>query len=410
MTDAEPYDPSLSIAVDHRINELCDRFEAALKSWLAEPPGVPPPLQIDELLDQVDASARRSLFRALFVVELHYRRQKGEMTSPHGYASRFPEFSALIEQEFRQANDPQLKDACENSSPPADTAEASVVTPPGAMSGQPQMWRPGDSDPCSGHLQVRCPGCRASIQLASETPITDLICQSCGSHFSLVDQDRASWKQAPLSRLGRFQLIERLGAGGFGSVWRAHDLELDRTVAIKIPRHGSMTLDEQERFLHEARATAQLRHPNIVSVHEIGRDADIVYIVSDLVRGLTLSDWIRAQPLNGREAANLCATIADALHYAHEQGIIHRDLKPANIMVDDEGEPHLMDFGLARREVNEVTITIDGQVLGTPAYMSPEQAQGEAHRVLTAAVTCIPSACSCSSYLPVSFRSGAIPG
>jgi serine/threonine protein kinase len=163
-------------------------------------------------------------------------------------------------------------------------------------------------------------------------------------------------------------------------VWKARDKELDRTVAIKIPRQGGMTAEEQEKFFREARAAAQLRHPRIVSVHEVGRDGDSVYIVSDFVRGVTLGDWLTGQQLTSREAAALCAKIADALHHAHEQGVIHRDLKPANIMMDYDGEPHLMDFGLARREAGEVTMTTDGQVLGTPAYMSPEQAEGEAHR------------------------------
>jgi hypothetical protein len=182
-----------------------------------------------------------------------------------------------------------------------------------------------------------------------------------------------------LTKLGRFELIERVGLGGYGSVWKARDKELDRTVAIKIPRAGGMTPEDQEKFFREARAAAQLRHPSIVSVHEVGRDEDSVYIVSDFVRGVTLGDWLTGQQLTSREAAELCAKIADALHHAHERGVVHRDLKPANIMMDHDGQPHLMDFGLARRETGEVTMTIDGQVLGTPAYMSPEQAQGDAH-------------------------------
>jgi hypothetical protein len=179
--------------------------------------------------------------------------------------------------------------------------------------------------------------------------------------------------------LGRFDLIERIGVGGFGSVWKARDKELDRTVAIKVPRQGGMTSEEQEKFFREARAAAQLRHPSIVSVHEVGRDGDSIYIVSDFVRGITLGDWLTGQKLTSREAAKLCAKLANALHHAHEQGVVHRDLKPANIMIDADGEPYLMDFGLARREVGEVTMTLDGQILGTPAYMSPEQAQGESH-------------------------------
>jgi hypothetical protein len=228
-------------------------------------------------------------------------------------------------------------------------------------------------------LEVRCPNCHSPMAVTVDTPLADLTCTVCGSHFCLVDQSQATRMAPTLSKMGRFDLIERIGVGGFGSVWKARDKELDRTVAIKIPRQGGMTPDEQEKFFREARAAAQLRHLGIVSVHEVGRDGDSIYIVSDFVRGVTLGDWLTGQQLTCREAAELCVKIADALQHAHEKGVIHRDLKPANIMIDGDGNPHLMDFGLARREVGEVTVTIEGQVLGTPAYMSPEQAEGKAH-------------------------------
>jgi serine/threonine protein kinase len=237
-----------------------------------------------------------------------------------------------------------------------------------------------DSDTGSGHLEVRCPSCHAAMEVAVDTQLTDLTCTTCGSHFSLVDQSKATRLAPSLTKLGRFELIERLGIGAFGSVWKARDKELDRTVAIKIPRAGDMSAEEQEKFFREARAAAQLKHPSIVSVHEVGRDGDSVYIVSDFVRGVTLGDWLTGQKLTSREAAELCAKIADALHHAHEQGVVHRDLKPANIMIDGDGQPHITDFGLARREVGEITITLDGHILGTPAYMSPEQAAGESHK------------------------------
>jgi hypothetical protein len=167
----------------------------------------------------------------------------------------------------------------------------------------------------SGHLEVRCPNCHTPMEVAVDTALTDLTCPSCGSHFSLVDQSKATRMAPSLSKLGRFELIERIGVGGFGSVWKARDKELDRTVAIKLPRQGGMTAEEQEKFLREARAAAQLRHPSIVSVHEVGRDGDSVYIVSDFVRGVTLGDWLSGQRLTSCEAAELCAKIADALHH-----------------------------------------------------------------------------------------------
>jgi serine/threonine protein kinase len=251
-----------------------------------------------------------------------------------------------------------------------------------------------------GLLCVRCPHCRSRISLERDTPISDITCTSCGSHFSLVNVERETRGALTLQRLAQYELVELLGQGGFGSVWKARDTELDRTVAVKVPRRGGLTPQEVDRFLREARAAAQLRHPNIVGVHEVGRDGDTVFIVTDLVRGVTLDDWLTAKQPTFRDVAALCAKIADALHHAHEAGVIHRDLKPRNILMarrdrmapaerretqrgsDEAGldELVLMDFGLARRETGEVTVTLEGQVLGTPAYMSPEQARGEAHR------------------------------
>jgi WD40 repeat protein len=124
-----------------------------------------------------------------------------------------------------------------------------------------------------------------------------------------------------------------------------------------------------------------LRHPAIVPVHEVGEDDGVPYMAAEFVRSMTLADRLSAGRATPLEAARLVAEVAEALHYAHEQGVIHRDVKPSNILIDDDSRPHLTDFGLAKREAGEVTMTLDGQVLGTPAYMSPEQARGEGHAV-----------------------------
>jgi serine/threonine protein kinase len=229
-------------------------------------------------------------------------------------------------------------------------------------------------------VQVRCPQCHTPINFSEDSSLSDINCPACGSSFSLVGDDETVPYDAATRTIGHFELVEQIGLGTFGAVWRAEDSELDRTVAVKIPRKGELDAAETEQFLREARAAAQLRHSNIVTVHEVGRAEDTVYIVSDFVDGVTLADRLTAQQFSSREAAELCAKIADALHHAHEAGVIHRDLKPGNIILDADGEPHIMDFGLARREVGEVTMTVEGKVLGTPAYMSPEQAKGAAHQ------------------------------
>ena len=235
-------------------------------------------------------------------------------------------------------------------------------------------------DDASGRLGVLCPHCRSPFEIVIDAPFADVACSSCGNHFSLVGDAADSRIARTVTTIGHFQLIERLGMGSFGTVWKARDTKLDRTVAVKIPRQGQLDPNEAEVFLREARVAAQLKHPNIVAVHEVGRDGERIYIVSDLVRGVSLSDWVTGQKLTDREAAALCERISAALHHAHQAGVVHRDLKPANVIIDADGQPHLTDFGLAKREADKVTMTIDGQVLGTPAYMSPEQAKGESHR------------------------------
>jgi serine/threonine protein kinase len=179
-------------------------------------------------------------------------------------------------------------------------------------------------------------------------------------------------------RVGRFELIERLGAGSFGAVWRARDTHLDRDVALKLPRRPAQDHLEIEEIMREARVAAQLRHRHIVAVHEVGFEDETVYIVSDLIRGRPLHEWMKRHPPTFRHSAMLCRHVADALEHAHKNGVVHRDLKPANIMIDPQGEPHLTDFGLAKHARDEITITAEGRILGTPAYMSPEQARGEA--------------------------------
>ncbi len=208
------------------------------------------------------------------------------------------------------------------------------------------------------------------------------MCPSCGSTFRL-DADRTqTWSKDKLPTLGKFQLLSVAGRGAFGTVYRARDLKLQRIVAVKLPRSGQLTSDEDEdRFVREARSVAQLQHPGIVPVYEVGRSETLPYIVSEFVEGITLADTLTARRFGFKESAQLIAQVAAALQHAHAHGVVHRDLKPSNIILTVDGKPRVMDFGLAKREVGEVTMTTEGQVLGTPAYMSPEQASGQAHHV-----------------------------
>jgi serine/threonine protein kinase/formylglycine-generating enzyme required for sulfatase activity len=181
-------------------------------------------------------------------------------------------------------------------------------------------------------------------------------------------------------RIGRFGVLRLLGRGGFGRVYLAHDDDLDRPVAIKVPNPDRIAQPEDvEAYLAEARALARLDHPNIVSVYDVGRTGDgLCYVVSKYIDGSNLADRLQQGRSSFRESAELAAKIAEALHHAHTRDVVHRDIKPANILIDVQGKPCVADFGLALRDEDYGR---GAQFAGTPAYMSPEQARGEGHRV-----------------------------
>jgi tRNA A-37 threonylcarbamoyl transferase component Bud32 len=235
----------------------------------------------------------------------------------------------------------------------------------------------GVADSLLSQLRRRADADAAANPVVSEDCMAALLLvpKRCRAEGAPADGD--------LRRLGKFELLERLGAGSFGAVFRARDTELDRTVAIKILRAGRLaSAADTDRFLREARSAAQLKHPGIVALYDSGQTADgTCYLVEEFVPGETLAARLAAGRPGAREAAELIALVAEALDYAHRHGVIHRDIKPSNILIDADGRPHLMDFGLAKREADETPVTLDGQLLGTPAYMSPEQARGEAHEV-----------------------------
>lgn len=181
-------------------------------------------------------------------------------------------------------------------------------------------------------------------------------------------------------RIGRYQIEKLLGKGGFGLVYLAYDDQLQRPVAIKVPhRHRVAMPEDAEAYLTEARTVANLDHPNIVPVHDVGSTNQFpCFVVSKFIDGSSLKEKTKTSRLSLDECAQLVATIADALHHAHKQGIVHRDIKPGNILLDKNGKPYVADFGLA---LNEENVGHGPMYAGTPAYMSPEQARGEGHRV-----------------------------
>jgi TolB-like protein/Tfp pilus assembly protein PilF len=180
-----------------------------------------------------------------------------------------------------------------------------------------------------------------------------------------------------LGEFGDYELLEEIGRGGQGVVFRARQKSLNRTVALKIIGLGQWaTKAHLKRFRREAEAAASLDHPCIVPIYEVGERDGSCYFSMKFVEGGQLDEVVRQTPMSIRQAAELIAKVARTVHYAHEHGILHRDIKPGNILLDVKGEPHLTDFGLARLLESESTVTHTLEVLGTPSYMAPEQAAG----------------------------------
>jgi formylglycine-generating enzyme required for sulfatase activity/predicted Ser/Thr protein kinase len=184
-----------------------------------------------------------------------------------------------------------------------------------------------------------------------------------------------------IPKIGRFEIRKTLGQGAFGTVYLAYDPQLDRQVAIKVAKTGVLSgKQDVDRFMREARSAAQLRHPHIVPVYEVGRLPHSSFIAYEFIEGRTLGDLLKERrKLTAEEATTFIRKLAAALHYAHSHGIIHRDMKPDNVLLDKSGEPHIADFGLARRDDADTLRTREGMFMGTPSYMSPEQASGKAH-------------------------------
>ena len=200
--------------------------------------------------------------------------------------------------------------------------------------------------------------------------------EATGANAAL-DNKKATHAAALLGEFGDYELLEEIGRGGQGVVFRARQKSLNRTVALKIIGLGQWgSKAHLTRFRREAEAAASLDHPGIVPIYEVGERDGSCYFSMKFVEGGQLDEVVRRAPISIRNAAELIAKVARTVHYAHEHGILHRDIKPGNVLLDVKGEPHLTDFGLARLVESESTVTRTMEVMGTPSYMAPEQAVG----------------------------------
>ena len=320
---SQPIDPteSLPAGVAGRINPVCDRFEAAWQTG-----GRP---RLEEFLPDGEAADQPWLLRDLLRLELYYRGRSGETPTAEEYRRRLPDHAALIEKAFAAL-------------PTAD----------------PHATRYSDTPAIADPHATRY----------SDPPAVE----------------------APSSRLprrfGGYELLEEIGHGGMGVVYKARQFSPERLVALKVIRAGQLADEEDvRRFRQEADEAARLDHPNIVPVYEVGEQDGLHFFTMKLVEGGGLDKHLERYRNNPKAAARLLATAARAVHHAHQRQLLHRDLKPGNILLDAAGQPHVADFGLAKRMEGDVAaMTRSNAIVGTPEYMAPEQAGGE--KRLTTAV------------------------
>jgi serine/threonine protein kinase/Tfp pilus assembly protein PilF len=229
-----------------------------------------------------------------------------------------------------------------------------------------------------------CPGCLLENGLHGDGSLTVRDSSAAAVAWANADavadarhSKKAARAAEMLGELGDYELLEEVGRGGQGVVFRARQKSLNRTVALKVISLGRWaSKNHLKRFRLEAEAAARLEHPGIVPIHEVGERDGSCYFSMKFVEGGQLDEVVRRTPMSLRQVAEFIAKIARNVHYAHEHGILHRDIKPGNILLDEKGEPHLTDFGLARLVESESTMTRTLEVLGTPSYMAPEQAAG----------------------------------
>lgn len=331
-----------------RFDTLAGRFDSDQRS------GNRP--RIEYFLRLVPVGERERLLRELIGIELKHRVRSGERPTPAEYRDRFPKHFPVIDAAFREAHpitEPAIVD---------ETAVPVTCTSPGCgyfdKSARPSLVASRKCPDCGGTLRIVSGHLGDDAQTPLDVPQSDI-------------------EAPPPPSLGRFLVKERLGAGGFGVVFRAFDPLLEREVAIKLPRSAPVPgTGDVGRCVREARAAARLRHPNIVPIHDAGPIGDSFYIAFAYVESTSLAFRIKQGPVDPREAARITLALAEALDYAHRSEIVHCDIKPQNVLIMADGTPLITDFGLARPLATDETPTQVSVVEGTPAYMAPEQVAG----------------------------------
>lgn len=237
-------------------------------------------------------------------------------------------------------------------------------------------------------MQIDCPSCRHAIEIEDTDQSGVTLCPSCGSSVSFLDPT-VDFPRPEVQYVDQFRLLHQLGEGQFGTVWKAQDEQLRRTVALKLPRRSEVTDEIERMFLREAQAAAALEHPNIVRVYEVGKDDDQIFIASEFIDGSTLKEYARTESLGIEKIASIMETVARAMHSAHEAGIVHRDLKPANILMDRQGRPYITDFGIAKQTASQLTHTATFDAAGDEARIVREESAEAVWSPSNAKWTCL---------------------
>jgi tetratricopeptide (TPR) repeat protein/tRNA A-37 threonylcarbamoyl transferase component Bud32 len=328
---------SLPLSRARRVDDLCKRFESSWKN------GERPQMEI--YLRDAPESDRKAVLHDLLALDVAYRLAAGEQPTPEEYLRRMPEQRPQIAAAFRDAlrGNPQAR---------GEQPTSSFRCP--ALPVEPTNQVPGTREPIPETLPVETmPGAWGR------------------------GAEAECWPLVP-----GFEILEQIGRGGMGVVYKARQISLDRLVALKMIRDGALAGSEQRaRFRLEGEVVARLQHPNIVQIFEVGDFDGHPYCALELIEGASLARALAGRPQPSREAARMLATIARAIHYAHQRGVVHRDLKPSNVLLTTDGRPKVTDIGVAKRLDTDAGHTPAGAILGTPSYMAPEQAGGKGKEV-----------------------------